>query len=272
MDITALIPFQKGEEKIVKQNLKILKKHKIKIYVVGPSLIKNKGIKFILEKKRKSKSYWIKKILLKRKKGILILISGDVRIKENFLKRILEILRNKNVGMVCCKIVPEKPKTLIGKLAFFVWEVHNEASKFQPKGGEAIAFKAGVVKSFHQKVVADESYIEAEIIKSGLKVVYDQELIIRNRVVERISEFFLQRVRYHIGHLQVKKETGYKVVSLNYLILLKASLLVLKKNLKNLFYFALILFIEILARMYANIIFLFGKLPYKWKIAKTSRK
>jgi len=71
MNIYILIPYQKGEENTVVNNLRVLsqpiKNTRIKVYVVGPKKLEGKA-KYIIEKKRRGKSYWIEKILLKHKK------------------------------------------------------------------------------------------------------------------------------------------------------------------------------------------------------------
>ena len=90
-----LIPFSRGEEITVRKNLQILQaEKKIKIFLVGPHPLEGK-VRFIKEKKRMGKSYWIKKILLSHKKGVLVLISGDVRIRSNFLMEV-----RKKIGIV----------------------------------------------------------------------------------------------------------------------------------------------------------------------------
>jgi len=270
MNIYVLIPYQEGEEATVLKNLRILSKEKrAKIYVVGPKKLKGKA-KFIVERKRKGKSYWIKKLLLKHEKGILVLISGDVQIKENFLSEALKQLKGK-VGMVCCRIVPKKPTTFIEKIGYSIWMVHGEASRLQPKGGEAIIFRAGIVKKFHKRIVTDEAYIEANVAKAGWKIVYDKNLVIRNKLPRRLSEYFSQRVRYHIGHLQTKKETGYKVVSLRYFLLFKAMIMMLRETPKFFPYLLFAIVIEIIARLYGRILFSLGRLPYKWKLLLTTR-
>jgi len=273
MNIYILIPYQKGEENAVLNNLRALsrpiKSARIKVYVVGPKKLKGKA-KCIVEKKRRGKSHWIEKILLKRKKGLLVLISGDVEIKKNFISEALKKMKE-GVGMLCCSVLPHKPKSFVEKLAYLVWVMYEEASKLQPKGGEAIVFRAGIVKKFHKKVVTDEAYIEANIARSGWKIVYDSKLLVRNKLPKHISEYFSQRVRYHIGHLQVKKETGYCVVSLKYLLLLKAAVRVIKKKPEFALYLIFVSLIEIIARIWGKILFSVGRLPYRWRIAWSTR-
>jgi len=92
-----------------------------------------------------------RKDLVKAQKGLLVLISGDVEIKQNFISEGLKKMK-KDVGMVSCRILPQKPKSFIEKLAYVVWIVHEEASELQPKGGEAIVFRAGIVKKFMKKL------------------------------------------------------------------------------------------------------------------------
>ncbi len=272
MRIKVLIPFLKDEKENVIHNLKNLIpfSQNMKVYVVGPEKIKMKRVISIVEKKRKGKSYWIKKILLKEKEGILILISGDVKVEKNFLQRSLSLMK-KDVGMICCRITPENPKNFVEKLGFLIWKVHNEVSKLQPKGGEAIVFRAGIVGRFHEKVVTDEAYIEANIARSGLKIIYQEKLLAKNKLASHISEFFSQRVRYHVGHLQTLKEMKYKVVSLKYFLLLKAVVNILKKNPHFLPLFFPLVFFETLARLYGRILFSLNILPYKWKIARSAR-
>lgn len=272
MRIYVLIPFSYNEEKIVEKNIRHLTKFRnVKIFIVGPREIPATSVFFIKEKRRMGKAYWIKRILLKKKSGISILISGDVSIGKDFIRGVLRNFEKKDVGMVCFKVRPKVFKSFIGKLYEAVWVLNDALSRFRPKGGEAIAFRNGIVKKFHEKVVADEAYIEANVVLSGYDVVYESKICVKNYSPRSLSEFFSQRVRYHIGHLQVKKETGYKVASLNYKLLLLSLFNVFFTRRDLFFAFLLLLPIESIARVYAHLLFVLNRLPYKWRIAKSSR-
>lgn len=283
--IVVIIPFSHNEEsnviKIVEKIKKEFKHISHKVFVVGPSieLTPEKNIHLIHEKKRMGKSFWIRKLVksiisrsISRKNLIFFLISGDVIPCKNFFSKILRHFNNQKVGMVCCRVAPIKSKGLISRLFEIVWNLYNEISTMQPKGGEAIAFRGSALTKFHSKIVADEAYIEANTIKKGMKIIYEKKACVKNKPPKFYSEFFSQRIRYHIGHLQVYRETGYKVASLNYGLLFKALIRVMKTRRKDIPPLILLSAIELVVRVYARILFWMGKLPYKWRIAWSARK
>jgi cellulose synthase/poly-beta-1,6-N-acetylglucosamine synthase-like glycosyltransferase len=287
--IVVIIPFTKGEEQNVIKIVKKIKKEffdriSYEIFLVGPSieLASEKNVHFIHEKKRMGKSFWIRKIVryvINKKSSsknknnyIFFVISGDVIPCNKFFTKILKHFNDQNVGMVCCRVVPIKSKGLIPCLFELVWLLYNEVSTIQPKGGEAIAFRGNILTRFHSNVVADEAYIEANTSKKSMKIIYEKKVYVKNKSPKLLGEFFSQRIRYHIGHLQVCKETGYKVASLNYTLLFKVLLRTIKKRYKDIHLLALLCIIELFARIYAKILFCMGKLPYKWRIVCSTRE
>ncbi|MEM3593091.1 MAG: glycosyltransferase [Candidatus Jordarchaeaceae archaeon] len=176
---------------------------------------KNSKIKLEDCKKRKGKASAVNEFLKVAKNKILVLESGDtVPGKETIEKLCLPFL-NKNVGLVGAHPIPTNDKnTFMGYVAHLLWELHHHISSRNPKGGEMIAFR----KLFDQIVedtAVDESWIEYEIRKRGYKLAYSPEAIVYNRGPETLSEFFKQRRRVNLGHIDIRKRTKYRVSTTN---------------------------------------------------------
>ena len=275
-NIIVCVPFTHGEEENVKDIIKKVKKeffkNYYKIFLVGPSFThKEKNLYFIKERERKGKSFWINKIKNK-KKCIFFLISGDVSPCNGFFIKALKHFDDKNIGMVCCRVIPFKLKNIVSRLFEIQWLLCEEISTMQPKGGEAIAFRSNLIKKFHTKIVTDEAYIESNVNRSGKKIIYDKNIKVRNVPPKLLKGFISQRIRYHIGHLQVYKETGYKVASLQYQLLLKSLLSLMKRYPRKICLLLMFSFIEVISRIYAFILFSIGSSPYKWELVFTSRR
>jgi cellulose synthase/poly-beta-1,6-N-acetylglucosamine synthase-like glycosyltransferase len=275
-NIVICVPFTHGEEKNVENIIEKVKKeffkNHYKIFLIGPSFThKEKNLYFIKERKRKGKSFWINKIKNK-KKCIFFLISGDVSPCNGFFIKALEHFDDKNTGMVCCRVIPSKLKNTVSRLFEIQWLLSEEISIMQPKSGEAIVFRSNLIKKFHTKIVTDEAYIESNVNRSGKKIIYDKDIKVRNVPPKLLKGFISQRIRYHIGHLQVYKETGYKVASLQYQLLLKSLLSFMKRHPRKIHLLLMFSFIEMISRIYASILFSTGSLPYKWELVFTSRR
>jgi cellulose synthase/poly-beta-1,6-N-acetylglucosamine synthase-like glycosyltransferase len=60
----------------------------------------------------------------------------------------------------------------------------------------------------------DEAFVEAIVIKHGLKVVYSPDAVVYNTGPDTISDFVRQRRRNHAGHLYLSRKYGHQVASI----------------------------------------------------------
>jgi len=289
MKFSIILPAYK--EKQINKLLKLLLKQSLpknwkldKILVVACgyeefTFIKNKKIRILKESRRRGKAYamnlaleWIK---LKSNPDIIIIQSADTFPKKGMIKGLLKPFRNPIIGISCGRPMSlDSPKNFVGFINNLVWKLHHFVSLEDPKVGEVFAFR-NVVKKIPNRLAADESYIESVIKKEGYKVAYAQNAIVFNRGPQTISEFISQRRRIFTGHVHIKNEYHYSVPTMSATRVIKAFLKYLKvetiKSYRQIFWLPSAALLEIYARLLGTIDFyVFNKVPYMWRIVKTS--
>jgi len=159
----------------------------------------------IKEKKRKGKATAINKALKKITSPIIVLQSADTIPSGDLLKNLLEPFKHPKVGMVCGRPVPlDNKNTFTGFVIHLIWFLHHLISLEKPKAGEIIAFR-NVIKKLPERLVADESYLELNIIKRGFEVVYVPTAVVFNKGPQHLVSLLEQRKRVFLGHLHIKK-------------------------------------------------------------------
>lgn len=170
-------------------------------------------IRLIIETKRRGKSAAINTFLAARSESDLTLLSsGDVLPAPDFLSRIVAAMSDPSVGMAGGRPVPlNSRRTLTGRMAHALWELHHEVALRSPKLGETIVFRSALVTSVPEESPVDEASIEQTMRDGGWKLRYVPEAIIENRGPDTLAEWFSQRKRIAFGHAWLKNSSGYAV-------------------------------------------------------------
>ena len=170
-------------------------------------------IRLITEPKRRGKSAAINTFLAARSKSdFTLLSSGDVLPAPDFLPRILATMADPSVGMAGGRPVPlNSRRTLTGRMAHALWELHHEVALRSPKLGETIVFRSTLVTAVPEESPVDEASIEQTIRAGGWEIRYVSEALIENRGPDTLAEWFSQRKRIAYGHAWLKNSSGYAV-------------------------------------------------------------
>jgi cellulose synthase/poly-beta-1,6-N-acetylglucosamine synthase-like glycosyltransferase len=225
-----------------------------KIVVVSPDkrliLPKSKKIVLIREKKRRGKYFAINLGLKRIKSKIVVMLSSDLVMRKNFLKLLLKHFKDRKTGMVVGRPKADK-NSKIYPLSKIVWDLHHLLCLKEPKGTEICAFR----KIFNclPKVSADEVFIEHEIRKNGLLVVYEPRAYGYTKTPYSTIHFLKQRERAFLGHLFIKKRFLFDASSVKIKNLLRLLFWYLCsiKNITQLFEFLVLLHLELIARICA---------------------
>jgi len=279
------------KEKEINKVLRLLLKQPLpknwkldKIFVVACGyedfvFLKNKKIHVIREEQRMGKAYALnlalRKIKSDSKIDVVVIHNADVFPKRNMLKYLLSIFEDSSVGMSCVRPVSlDTTENFMGFLNNIVWDLHHLVSLESTKVGEAFAFR-NVIKKIPKRLAADEAYIESEIRKRGYKITYVSNALVLNRGPQNILDFINQRKRIFTGHSHVKNKYGYEVSTMNIIRIIKAIIKYFKinsiKSPKQLVWLFCAIILEVSARSLGTIDFyIFKKVPYVWKMVKTS--
>lgn len=229
-------------------------------------------VKLIVQEIRQGKASAINLFLKEARGGLIVLLSGDIRLGENVLERLLSPLLEDSVGMTGARPIPvNKADNLLGFGVQLLWGLHHRLSLTKPKLGEAVAFR-NRINCIPRDTAVDEAMIEAIFSKMLLTVRYVPEAIVYNRGPQKLSEFFSSRERVFIGHLRLKKEYNYAVSSLDSRLILKIAIKEIDLRAKYFIWTVAIAMLEASARFSAVLkFFIFKKNPYIWKTASGAK-
>ena len=174
------------------------------------------------------------------------------------------------VGCVSGHPVPvNDPCTFFGFASHLLWGLHHRISQREAKlTGEFFAMRVGIVEEL-PAVVNDDLYIEYAVKRRGYALVYAEKAVSFMRGPETLGDFLRQRVRVHVGHLQIAAMTGYKPKT--------ASIYENIRHLKDFFtlrrmhFIAGAVLLQAFARILAFFHFKFRKIPLTWEHAKTTK-
>jgi len=235
---------------------------------------RNRKIRLISTKERLGKANAINLFLKVCKEELIVMISADVLPADNFtINTLLQPFLKNEVGIAGGRPIPLNPSaTLASKISSLMWHIHHKISLSNPpKIGEIVAFR-NIVERIPANTLADEERLSAVIQKKGYKAVYVPDAVVYNKSPEKLSELIEQRKRIFIGHLQIKKELGYEVPTLNFFKLLKIAIEEIFANPSKLFTIIPLGLLELFCRSLGLISYLTKKYKPAWKVAKTTKK
>ncbi|MFB6076126.1 MAG: glycosyltransferase [Candidatus Aenigmatarchaeota archaeon] len=222
-------------------------------------------IKLLIEKRRHGKAHAINLGLRELKEEYIILMSGDIILADDTIKKLLEKINDENIGAVTGRPIPNtQNENFVDYFVNLIWKLHNIISKEEPKAGEILAFK-NVFARIPEDTAADEEFIKAILLDKGYSTSYARNAKIYNEGPKNISDLFEQRRRIFIGHLDLEKRMKYDVPTTNNSIILKSICEYLKREGLEFYLFAAIVF-EFLSRIKGFFdYFILKRNPYKWK-------
>ncbi len=232
-------------------------------------------LRLIEEKDRLGKASAVNKIIKFAKSRIIILQGADVVPAKNCFNLLLAHTKNKEVGMVGGKIVPQDDiNTFLGYANHLKWKLHHDINvKYpeRPKLGELIVFKK-IFLRIPPKTAVDEASIEPLVKLQGYKTVYESEAIIYNTGPKTLREYLSQRRRIFAGHYETKVKYGYEVITFGTFSTIPIFLSSLKMSLKDFILSFMVAGLEIIARFagYSDIKFKLRNHTI-WKSITTSK-
>jgi cellulose synthase/poly-beta-1,6-N-acetylglucosamine synthase-like glycosyltransferase len=235
---------------------------------------KEKRIKHIIEEDRTGKCSAVNLILKQAKsKDILVMLSADnLPERGSILSIIQPILNDEAVGCVSGHPVPvNSKKTFFGWIAHLLWGLHHVISLKEDVKltGEFFAMNPTLIDKI-PIVINDDLYIEYAIKRRGYSIKQASDAISYMKGPETLRDFLIQRVRVHVGHLQIAHDTGYVPKT--------ASIIQIIKKMNEFFEFKKLHFLiaafllEMISRILAFYLFYCKKIPVKWEFAESTKE
>ncbi len=233
---------------------------------------KYKNIKLVTEPERGGKSSAINKFIAASSSDVLIIESGDTIPAKDTVEKFIVPFFDEKIGMTGGRPTPENdPKKFVGYSVNLLWNLHHRMALISPKLGEMIAFRK-IFDRIPPDSAVDEASIEAIIRDNNLELKYIPDAIVHNKGPENLSDFIKQRKRIETGHLWLKENHKYKVISQDKGVLFKLFIDELMSKPSKIFFLFGTAFIEIYSRFLGWYDFKIKKKnPFKWDIADSTK-
>lgn len=240
--------------------------------IVSGFLKKNNKIKLFIQEKREGKASAVNLFFENARNEIVVLVNGDIILKEDSIENLVLPFQNPRVGMTGGHPVPLNDKDhLIGFTVHLLWNLHHRISLRDPKLGEVVALRNLI--RIPVDTAVDEAWMEAIIRKKGFELKYVPEAVVFNRGPETVSDFLKQRRRISAGHLQIRQKTGYTPSTMNYLEIIGIILNDLKLEPETVFYTAGAVILELIGRSLGFYdYYIRRKNPYIWDMVGTTKE
>jgi poly-beta-1,6-N-acetyl-D-glucosamine synthase len=240
------------------------------------SIVENHRIvKLLVQGRREGKASAIDLFLSVAKGDVVIIESGDTIPEKDTVENLVRPFKDPNVGMTGTRPVPVNLNdTFMGFTVNLFWQLHHELALIDPKLGEMIAFR-NIIHGIPKDTAVDEASIEAIITKSGYRIHYAKDAIVRNKGPETISDFIKQRRRIMAGHKHLQTRNGYMVSTMRIGNLLRIFNRFLKDtswSFKTHLWTGGAILLELWGRFLGNYdYFIKKKNPFAWDIAETTK-
>ncbi|MCL4451957.1 MAG: glycosyltransferase [Candidatus Thermoplasmatota archaeon] len=184
--------------------------------------VKDARVIKIREKERRGKIAAINSCLDFLHGDIIYLISSDITFDSRVISQI-ESHFSTEVGVVFPDVVPVERSGLISRTGALLWQIRSASLKNIedqggiPHGGEMIAFRRDLLSRLPD-VVNDEEYICMLAASEGMKVVYADDVRIKNLTADNVRDYIRQRSRIIYGHRQMWS-LGFQPQIMDFLLL-----------------------------------------------------
>jgi cellulose synthase/poly-beta-1,6-N-acetylglucosamine synthase-like glycosyltransferase len=243
------------------------------IEVVKGFHVKDKRIEPIIEKTRTGKANALNRIFqdARGSADALILLNADALPEGGSIVSLVSELAASDAGVVFAQPVPFKgPDGICYRITKVIWRLHHLISLFgNPKlSGELCSIRTTCLRPIPEDVTTDEPYIELTVRRQGYQIRYLPEAVVHIRCPTNIVDLMKQRKRIWVGHMQLKKTTGFTVSTASFGNILQA---VAKLKPIETFYVLLGGFLEMTAYSRARIDLRKDRVPYIWEPIRSTK-
>ena len=171
--------------------------------------LNNRRVTLLYEESRLGKSNSFNRAIEHVNGDLTYIISGDVRFEPDIFAK-CENRFAENVGMLIPMVEPDAPENFAEHVGVVMWHMRDVFLDYMQKhgrffsGGEFQAVRNPIKINF-KDIVNDDEFLCHHIYSSGLRILYDREIVVQNFVPDRLRELLQQRTRVNFGHYESRK-------------------------------------------------------------------
>jgi biofilm PGA synthesis N-glycosyltransferase PgaC len=183
--------------------------------IVGELASHDPRVRLISQERREGKASAINLFIGEACSPVLIMVSGDVLVKQGTIESLLAHFDDPEVGMVGGHPTPVNDEaTFMGHAVHLQWRLHDRIARHSPKLGEIVAFR-NVVPSIPLDTAVDELSIQGLVAHLGYRLAYEPEAVVYNRGPTTVGDFLRQRRRIYAGHLRIRDQQDYEAPTMS---------------------------------------------------------
>jgi glycosyltransferase involved in cell wall biosynthesis len=172
-------------------------------------------VRLISQERREGKASAINLFIGEARSPVLIMVSGDVLVKQGTIESLLAHFDDPAVGMVGGHPTPVNDEaTFMGHAVHLQWRLHDRIARQSPKLGEIVAFR-NVVPSIPLDTAVDELSIQGLVAHLSYRLVYEPGAVVYNRGPTTVGDFLRQRRRIYAGHLRIRDQQDYEAPTMS---------------------------------------------------------
>ncbi len=243
---------------------------------------RNPKVKLMTQKEKRGKASAINLILGQARGDIIVLTDADVFPAQGSIGELVKEFRDDTVGAVGGRPIPvDGTENFWGFTSHLIWtHIQNELLQWEMRqgiffqlSGYLCAILPQLLESIPETVIDEDKYMGQMIRRRGYKVVYEPRAVVYIQGPRSISDFFRQRVRVLIGHLQVQNWFALSSISTSSPRKILPALVksVDLSSPRKLAWTALAAALEGSAHLLARYDFISGKVPYNWPAVPTTK-
>lgn len=228
-------------------------------------------VELIVEEERKGKAHALNLIFEYAKEfDFLVLTNADTLPEQGAIADLISSFKSSDIGASFAQPIPfQGPTGVCYNIAKSIWRLHHLISMIKnPKlSGELCVIRTNCLEPIPENIATDEPYIEVTVRKQGYRIEYVPNAVVRIRCPTNTSDLLEHRRRIWIGHMQLKRATGFSVSTSNFTNILKVAP---ELKVSEIFYAFLGGFFEVVAYFQAKFSSK-NEIPYIWKPIKSTK-
>jgi len=241
--------------------------------------IKMKSLRVLSGKKRMGKSYAMNQIIEQTTSDILVLLDGDILIRDRYMiEKLIEPIRVQHADLTSARVKEYWTKTKfedILKISMLlkkdIFESYKEGNNIYTCHGRARAFSKKLYTSirFNKNIVAEDAYAYLYTIYNKFTYIFAKNANIHYLLPGTFKDHQKQSVRFIQSYKQLAREFGMSIIAQETKLPKRVILpFVLQYFLK--YPLTLFLYISILVYMRIRSLFV-NEMKIKWQVSESTK-
>lgn len=174
------------------------------------------GVRLFNHPRRYGKSAALNTIMNQSRGEIVVIVSADTQPAKRSISSMIDCLKeDSRCGLCWGRPLQARSDSMAEKLFSYSFRLHalhslslSDAGVLRHASGELMAVRKELMEHIPSECINEDEYIAVTMVRKGFKVKFVHDAIVSVDAPENILEYLEQRVRWTMGHLQLRDLTG----------------------------------------------------------------